>query len=324
MFDLTERFRNFTYHSYGGYSGPWIENRWIENFMVNPRSLDCEKYRTLFGDRVPLFVQWVDTFRAYKTTGNSSYKKLYGSKLIPLLLEQLRPSFTYITVSQCDLGLGNSKLQRRKNLIVLSSGGYGNIPIPLLKQEEPLVTLGKKTVLISFAGATGHGNVRKRLLGSKHWNETYGVEKLFASFPTSLPTKFVKYQGTRWRELYQSSKYCLLPRGVGRSSYSLYEALQMGTCVPVYVWDDQEWLPYRGSPIADWDKFGLSISVDKMDTLPQLFQGISDTEYADRISALRNLRSSHFTYDGVLTQIRRFLNGSDSDLRFTTLPRTEN
>ena len=48
ILDATSIFRVTPFHEYSGYSGPWIENHWIESFMG--RSIDE------FGPYIPIFV----------------------------------------------------------------------------------------------------------------------------------------------------------------------------------------------------------------------------------------------------------------------------
>ena len=52
----------------------------------------------------------------------------------------------------------------------------------------------------------------------------------------------------RFVELMSRSVFALCPRGYGRTSYRMYEALQLG-CIPVYI-HDEPWLPYADE--LDW------------------------------------------------------------------------
>ena len=58
----------------------------------------------------------------------------------------------------------------------------------------------------------------------------------------SRPWKFTHYEGKQWRDIVKSTRFNLAPRGYGRSSFRQGELIQMGV-VPVYIWDDFEWLP---------------------------------------------------------------------------------
>ena len=55
-----------------------------------------------------------------------------------------------------------------------------------------------------------------------------------------------------------SSRYALVPRGFGRTSYRVVEVMQMGV-VPVYIWDDIEWIPYMDAPGSKQSKFAWKV-----------------------------------------------------------------
>jgi hypothetical protein len=61
--------------------------------------------------------------------------------LVKTLERVLRPNVAYVTVSQNDDGLPGrdakfARLLKVHNVVVLSAGGYGHVPILLLKQTE--------------------------------------------------------------------------------------------------------------------------------------------------------------------------------------------
>merc|ERR1719316_1427644 len=75
----------------------------------------------------------------------------------------LRKDVAYITVCQHDEGILPSEsdkfLQRFPNLLVLSGGGYGHVPLPLLLKErtETEVPLSRRTHFITFMGSLNTG-----------------------------------------------------------------------------------------------------------------------------------------------------------------------
>jgi hypothetical protein len=72
------------------------------------------------------------------------------------------------------------------------------------------------------------------------------------------------------------SKFALAPRGYGKSSFRFFEIFQLG-CIPIYVWDDVEWLPYKD--ILDYSKFCISLNVSDINKLPELLGQIDETKY---------------------------------------------
>src|SRR5690606_4276283 len=57
--------------------------------------------------------------------------------------------------------------------------------------------------------------------------------------------------------------FALCPRGYGKTSFRLYESMQMG-CVPVYIYDDP-WLPY--TDILDWSELAVLCHVSELSRL---------------------------------------------------------
>jgi hypothetical protein len=138
-------------HTGINYNGPWIENYWISHFEPlfddppittddddknddnnNNNNTTTACLSTYFGPFIPIFVPFVDHFCAMGFDN-----RIYPPDSMDTLLSQLRPNVPYIAVSQNDLGLYLNQW-KLPNLLVLSAGGYGHIPIPLLKQFEPL------------------------------------------------------------------------------------------------------------------------------------------------------------------------------------------
>ena len=115
----------------------------------------------------------------------------------------------YITVSQNADGFGGrctefEQMQKRYHMTILSAGGYGHVPIPLLKQPEnlaPRIPIENRKHLISYVGSSKNapGDMRSKMIAQN--NHFY-------------------YKGSKWREIMSDSKFSLCPRGYGRTSVS--------------------------------------------------------------------------------------------------------
>ena len=114
-------------------------------------------YKT-FKPYVPLFIQWTDLWVREQPTSGTASK--YYTSITAALQKVLRPDVMYVTVSQNDVGIPGNVLDPRllRNVIVLSAGGYGHVPIPLMMREELLAAkrLRPASRLLSFVG-TVHG-----------------------------------------------------------------------------------------------------------------------------------------------------------------------
>ena len=95
------------------------------------------------------------------------------------------------------------------------------------------------------------------------------------------------------------SKFCLAPRGYGRSSFRFFEAMLLDT-VPVYFWDDIEWLPYKEH--IDYRSFSVSISKKEIGKTYEILSSISEEKYAKMVKRLQEVRS-WFTLEGMAKYI---------------------
>eukprot|EP00913_Durusdinium_trenchii_P006862 g6453.t1 len=156
--------RHVPMHKWLLYQGPWIENFWINRFsqkwLERPRGT---RLHEIFGPFIPIFVPFVDL--------KVMMKGKYPPGLMEALNRTLRRDCLYVTVSQHDEGLfGMPRGAERKqvdriqqssipNLLVFSAGGYGHVPLPLLKQpEEPLPATPRLAQRPFFAGFVGGKN----------------------------------------------------------------------------------------------------------------------------------------------------------------------
>ena len=317
----TQNYRLLPMHEAAGYHGPWIENHFIAHFITKPLSY--------FNGLIPLFVQWVDLHcfdmdfnpETMKRNATTPDYKTYHTQIAKLLREDV----LYVTVSQDDQGI-HKLTELRPNILVLSAGGYGHIPIPLLKEMihyiPPKLNIPSNNSSKSAPGfdfewdVAFYGNIRPRLSRSH----------MLAEIKNILERRRIKYrfhQGHDWKAAIGGTKFNLVPRGYGRTSYRLSEVILIGR-IPVYLYDDEPWLPYRGSNISV-DAFGL---VGKMGTLDDLVSkivaiGSNETEVALRMAMIREAKG-HYTYEGLLQQIERFmqdpLGPNGGDLRCEKVP----
>ena len=167
--------------------------------------------------------------------------------------------------------------------------------------------------MLSFSGSIhGFSQIRKDMLNiSFEAAAKYGF-------------KFTHYVGGDWKNLKRATAFNLAPRGYGRSSFHTYELVQMGF-IPIYLYDDHEWLPYRGSK-AFLGKFAWSLSIEQykewIDRVGRDFQSNKSLNLEARRREMLQVRSSHYTYEGTLDQIEYFLRSDPSgDLSCQRHPR---
>lgn len=234
------------------------------------------------------------------------------------------------------------------NILVLSAGGYGHIPIPLLKQVEPLLPMpststdtiatnqqhyrkpvGERTNFISYVGSLEHDPFQLRPQMNDYLqhrqNQSTANEAGNVSITSSSSLKFYTYYyGDDWRKIMWDSQYSLAPRGFGRTSYHLMEILQSGL-IPIHVYKEVPWIPY--ATLYREKQWGYQTTIEGLPTFVDTLLSSRQTESNDlaeveeRELRIASYRESHFTTQGVLEQIRLFLlNDIRSDLECTALP----
>jgi hypothetical protein len=311
------------YHKGAGYSGPWIENEFIAHFeslweeQMGQNDTTC--LPDYFGPFIPLFIPWTDHWIHAKSR--------YPDGFLEDLRSVLRPEVPYITVSQNDQGLrgyGHKfPMSSVPNILVLSAGGYGHVPIPLFKQEEPPnnhIPVRERSIDVSYVGSLTNAPYNARRLLHEQlmaWpNATASNDSVWKPFHS---ISYHYYYGDDWRKVMSHSRYSLVPRGYGRTAYHLMETLQMGL-VPIYVYLDHDipWVPYEDL----FSKFGYVTTFDKAAALLETLQQTSWTELQRREERILSLRQSHFSVPGILNHIGRFMKGIENDLRCRALPPT--
>jgi hypothetical protein len=135
IMDRTVDYRKHPVHEYSGYSGPWIENIFINKFVDRPLYS--------FHGLIPLFIQWIDA---------QILRGRHFDYIFAELNAVLRPDVLYLAISQGDVGLGKIGMHH-PNILVLSAGGYGHCVLPLVKGEiEPIPPPEKFVSDIGFFG----------------------------------------------------------------------------------------------------------------------------------------------------------------------------
>lgn len=296
--EKTLGFRNYPMHEYANYSGPWLENIFISRFIDKPLSY--------FQGFIPIFVQWIDAqILRGKHFGNIDRS----------LAKIIRPDVIYLAISQGDVGLDGMSVNF-PNILVLSAGGYGHVPIPLIRSEMEYVEPGTFTQDLSFFGEVGWRGRRGEMLTKvKKLVDVYGLN-------------YKQGIGSHWASEMQKSRFNLAPSGYGRSSFRFTESIQMGR-IPVLMYDDTPWIPYRNTSISV-EVFGfiagLRGSDDTIEIMIQKIQSQSQEDFHRHLKSLKELRK-YYTYEGLMIQIEQFMRDPFGEnggyLRCEVFPRSE-
>jgi hypothetical protein len=197
----------------------------------------------------------------------------------------------YFTVVQADLGV---ELLLPKNTLVFGAC-HGDIPLPLIYEDVTnrllnVTRLEKRKYRGSFVGTYNTHPLRQTIFNSIGRNPKFKFEVNGVwtnSVPHAAADTFIKTT--------LNSKYCLAPRGFGRSSFRFFEAMLLDT-VPVYFWNDTVWLPYKD--ILDYSKFSVIIHESEVDKTAQILKSISHERYLSMVEELKRVRP-YFTLEGM-------------------------
>ena len=207
----------------------------------------------------------------------------------------------YFTIVQYDDG---PLLSLPKNTIVYGACS-GNIPIPLIYEDKnnTLVNIPKKTfmeknTLCSFVGniTSNHvqPNVRETMKNTLSNNSNF----LFYNSGGWTPSVNVDLQ-KKFINITIDSKFALAPRGYGRGSFRFYECFQLGT-IPVYLWNDDEWLPFKN--IIDYNKLCISMHISQIHELENKLLSINEEEYNNMFNYYNEIKHL-FELEGMTNQI---------------------
>lgn len=238
------------------------------------------------------------TYIPVKWTNFQNSSAFYGScrmkmqTILDAWIQSNPNSYGYYTIVQHDDG---PALKLPINTIVYGAC-TGDIQIPLIYEDKKqrLISLQQKQfqekpILCSFVGTFTH-KVRRIMQKELSNNRAYKFSTI-ASWNATIP----KVKQNEFITITQQSKFAFAPRGYGRSSFRFYEILQLGT-IPVYVWDDIEWLPYKDQ--IDYTKFCISIHIEEIHTLEAKLKSINEQQYAAMLEEYEKIKHM-FTYDGM-------------------------
>lgn len=199
----------------------------------------------------------------------------------------------YFTVCQHDDG---PMEQLPKDTLIFSAGGNrtaGNIiPIPLICSPLGYIVNERKEIFCSFAGSLTHP-LRNTTI--QKWASDPDFVVLAQNWMATVPQKNL----VLFKTLCSKSKFTLCPRGYGKTSFRLYEAMQLGS-VPVYI-SDEHYLPWADE--LDWDQFCVIIKPEQIESLKDILESYTDSRINKMVKTAQQLYPNYFSLEGVAKQI---------------------
>jgi hypothetical protein len=191
----------------------------------------------------------------------------------------------WVTISQNDDGIIIDRSKLKVKTVSLNAGGEGDIPLPMCRTPIEYPMRDKPKWFASFVGSVtneaGKTNIRQEMI------RVLGNKSEFHFYPG--------YTGVLYyRDTMASSKFALCPRGYGKTSFRLYEALQVGT-VPVYI-SDVHWLPFQR--YVDWDKIAIIMTPDRIPSIHERLASISESVWKEMSDAGMRAWRDYFSFEG--------------------------
>lgn len=190
----------------------------------------------------------------------------------------------YYTIVQYDDG---PLLQLPQNTTIYGACSGTEI-LPLIYQDInntldniPKKTFQEKDILCSFVGSQTH-SVRIKISNEFKTNDNFHISNNKGWSPVVNKNNQNNFINTTI-----NSKFALAPRGYGRSSFRFFEIFKLGT-IPIYIWDDIEWLPYKDE--IDYNKICITINISEINNLENMLLNINKDKYNTMINEYNKIK----------------------------------
>jgi hypothetical protein len=275
ILDLPNYFRPKTSIVYPPFkNGKYMEEYFYDFVMKHRPQIENYIY-------IPIFWTNIQTHPSFLQ------KKATYAQALKEALKKHPQDTQYFTIVQHDDG---PALLLPTNTIIFGAC-TGTIPLPLIYEdiEEKLLHIPRKEKLLlaSFVGTYTHP-LREKLL-------TIKTPDIHLSHRAPWTNSVSQNSAQEFIEKTLLSKFCIAPRGYGRSSFRFFEAMLLDT-PPIYVWDDIEWLPYK--EFLDYSEFSISIQEKDIPNIKKILESISDETYTSMVQKIKEVHK-WFTLDGM-------------------------
>ena len=226
------------------------------------------------------------------------------------VLNSLPANERYFTVVQSDDGIYEDV---PPNVLVFGAGGVGDVPVPLLCSPHTRARGGHRPRLASFIGQVNCGGPKRPVDGTKARRSSFDPDANGMKIRWEMVRQFTEVDDClidleiRDTEYFQQemirSVFALSPRGYGRTSFRMYEAMDLG-CIPLYLYDEP-WLPYADK--LNWHTFSVLCPMADIIGLPERLRAISYEWRSRALSEMEILYDDYFTLNGMCRQIFRMI-----------------
>jgi len=203
-------------------------------------------------------------------------------------LNQLSTKKKYFTICQWDDGIRHNVAHL--DLLTFGSGGSGDIAYPLNCLPHNRKPSSNRDVLASFMGSI-HG---------RHLAREIMYEKMSDKQDVYIRQSLGKEQ---FLNLLSRSLFALCPRGYGKTSFRICEALQLGV-IPVYIYDDP-WIPFQDK--LEFESYGVLCHISEIDNLYEKLKGYDLEKINNFIKTGQEVYKQYYCYEGCYSTIMGYL-----------------
>jgi len=266
IYPIPEVFKTSTNHTYPPGNTVIFEQFFRERFEREGIVLS-RKY---------LPIQWTN-FYISRNYANNDMSDLQS------FLDSLSRDEKYFTIVQWDDGIKNDL--KDLDIKIFASGGIGGYPIPLINQPHIKVQRDRD-IFASFIGViSGRHRVREKLRELLSNKDGYLISES-CGFP-------------KFKETMERSIFALCPRGYGKTSFRINEALNLGA-IPVYIYDEP-WIPFND--LIDFNEYGVLIHENEIEDIDIILKNISNEKILSLQKNGKEIYEEYFTYDGCFNKI---------------------
>lgn len=260
--------------------------------MINvPREFQPRQKREYpTGNKIP-FEEWFFDFYPRNNTEKRIYLPIFwttyycnngwGKKPDPIKRLQLflnsLPKDKYFTIVQYDDGILND-LSVLDIKVFAMSGNRIDYPLPLICWPYDRKLPTEKKYFCNFVGSNTHP-VRAMILR----NPKLLIDGWFISDS--------RHGKNEYMDIMAMSTFTLCPRGYGKTSFRIQEALECGS-IPVYI-SDKFIIPHN----IDFYHYGITLTPDKIDDLPNILKSIPGNEIAEKQKNIDFVVENYYSYE---------------------------
>jgi hypothetical protein len=258
-----------TYPSY--HDGLYLEDSFYEYFKEN----------NIISNRFYIPVFWTTCYCDNKISGLQN------------ALNNLNQNMKYFTVAQHDDAIRESL---PPDTICFNAGGNRNgIPIPLICspiKDSIKPKHDNRDIFCSFVGSLTH-SIRSEMYSLLNNNPKYYLK--VGQWSPSISDENLQ----NFLDITSRSIFSLCPRGYGKSSFRLYEVMQLGS-IPVFIYD-QKWIPFEDE--IDWNEFCVLIDAKNIQNIDTILSGYTPDRIKQMQDNLYNYWVDNFTMKSIFKKI---------------------